>query len=106
MQYSHARYLQAAFHENWLDTKGSSCKIVSPFLKFTVENNARPYKNNSNAHAIIVIHTFLPIFDYNSQQTLPGTLRISYPTIFLAQMSAIESIIWAANSFVLYKTRG
>lgn len=62
IQYSHAKYLQAAFHENWLDTKGSSCRIVSPFLKFTVENSARPYNNNSIAHDIIVIHTFLSIF--------------------------------------------
>lgn len=42
IQYSHAKYLQAAFHENWLETNGTSCRIVSPTLKLVVANNALP----------------------------------------------------------------
>lgn len=43
IQYSHAKYLHETFQENWLDTSGTSCRIVSPSLKSRVANKARPY---------------------------------------------------------------
>lgn len=55
MQYSHAKYLQAAFHENWLETRGSSCSIVSPFLKLTLAKSARPFENEK-AHVLYVLN--------------------------------------------------
>lgn len=53
IQYSQAKYLHDLFHENWLDTNGTSVNIVSPFFKLVVANNARPCKTTVNLYCKI-----------------------------------------------------
>lgn len=101
MQYSHAKYLQAAFHENWLDTKGSSFKIVSPFLKLTVENNARPYDNSSNAH-VIIMYCNSHLFRQFQNKIHNKPCR----KLFETHIQPLFGINLGRNSFVLFKTRG